>query len=122
MTERRLAVDRRQSDRRGSRRLSLAHRVRFLRAAAPAVVLQGHLQDVSTSGVRLLLEQAVPQGEKLLIEVRDDDRTLCNVTVEVIWIEPADAGHTCVGCESLTGLTARQMKQLRSAALGHQSL
>ena len=68
-----------------------------------------------------MLEQLVPQGEKLLIEVREAERTLCNVTVEVVWIESDSSMRHCIGCESLTGLSVRQMSQLKSAAVGHQS-
>ncbi len=122
MSERRIPDDRRRSDRRLAKRVPLAREVRFLSNASPTTVLRGHLQDVSTSGVRLMLEQLVPQGEKLLIEVRDAERTLCNVTVEVVWIESVSTKRHCIGCESLTELSARQMTQLKSAAVGHQSL
>ena len=121
MSERRFPDDRRCSDRRQAKRVPLAREVRFLSNASPTTVLRGHLEDVSTSGVRLILEQLVPQGEKLLIEVRDAERTLCNVTVEVVWIESASTRRHCIGCESLTELSARQMSQLKSAVVGHQS-
>ncbi len=121
MSDRRIPDDRRLSDRRQAQRVPLAREVRFLSAASPTTVLRGHLQDVSTSGVRLMLEQLVPQGEKLLIEVRDAARTLCNVTVEVVWIESDSPKRHRIGCESLAELSPRQMKQLKSAAVGRQS-
>ena len=121
MSERRIPDDRRRTDRRQSKRLPLAREVRFLSTASPTTVLRGHLQDVSTSGVRLMLEQLVPQGEKLLIEVRDAARTLCNVTVEVVWIESVSPRRHSIGCESLAELSPRQMSQLKSASVGHQS-
>ena len=121
MSERRIPDDRRLADRRQAKRVPLAREVRFLSTSSPTTVLQGHLEDVSTSGVRLMLEQILPQGEKLLIEVRDVAKTLCNVTVEVVWIESVSPKRHCIGCESLTELSARQMSQLKSAAVGHQS-
>ena len=63
-----------------------------------------------------MLEQSVPTGEKLLIEVRDSVRTVCNVTVEVVWSEADASGQHCIGCESLTELSDRQMSQLKAAA------
>ena len=121
MSDRRIPDDRRRADRRQAKRVPLAREIRFLSTASPTTVLCGHLQDVSTSGVRLMLEQLVPQGEKLLIEVRDAERTLCNVTVEVVWIESISSKRHSIGCESLTELSTRQMSQLKSAAVGHQS-
>jgi len=121
MTDRRIPADRRSADRRQAKRLPLTREVRFLSTASPTTVLRGQLEDVSTSGVRLMLEQHVPQGEKLLIEVRDATKTLCNVTVEVVWIESVAPQRHCIGCESLIELSARQMTQLKSAAVGHQS-
>lgn len=122
MSERRIPNDRRRTDRRQAKRVPLAREVRFLSNASPTIVLRGHLEDVSTSGVRLMLEQLVPQGEKLLIEVRESERTLCNVTVEVVWIDSVSPKRHCIGCESLTELSARQMSQLKSATVGRQSL
>lgn len=118
MSDRRHPEERRNADRRQAKRLSLYREVRFLSAASPTTVYKGHLEDVSTSGVRLMLERLVPQGEKLLIEVRDDERTLCNVTVQVVWIESSSAREHCIGCELLAKLTPRQMEQLKSAAVG----
>ncbi len=121
MSERRNVGDRRVSDRRQSTRLPMSREVRFLSAASPTDVLQGHLQDVSSTGVRLVLEKPVSTGEKLLIEVREADRTLCNVTVQVVWIESSDTDHHRIGCESLAELTPRQMSQLKSTAVCEQS-
>ena len=114
MPDRRSIENRRSRDRRQSARETLLREVRFLSAASPATVWPGRLEDVSLSGLRLLLEQSVPTGEKLLIEVRDTNRTVCNVTVEVVWSEADASGLHCIGCESLTELSARQMSQLKA--------
>lgn len=116
MPERRQLNNRRRSDRRQSARETLFREIRFLSAASPTTVWPGRLEDVSTTGLRLMLEQSVPTGEKLLIEVRDSARTVCNVTVEVVWSEADASGQYGIGCESLTELSARQMSQLKAAA------
>ena len=116
MPERRQLDNRRRMDRRQSARETMFHEVRFLSAASPTTVWPGRLEDVSTTGLRLILEQRVPTGEKLLIEVRNSARTVCNVTVEVVWSEADASGQHSIGCESLTELSARQMTQLKAAA------
>ena len=117
MPERRQLDNRRRSDRRLSARETLVREVRFLSAASPTTVWPGRLEDVSTTGLRLMLEQSVPTGEKLLIEVRNSARTVCNITVEVVWTEADASGQHCIGCESLTELSDRQMSQLKAAAV-----
>ena len=116
MPERRQPANRRRSDRRQSTRETLFREVRFLSAASPTTVWTGRLEDVSTAGMRLMLEQPVSTGEKLLIEVRDAARTVCNVTVQVVWADADLSGHHNIGCESLTELSSRQMSQLKAAA------
>ena len=116
MPERRQLDNRRRRDRRQSSRETLFREVRFLSAASPTTVWSGRLEDVSTTGLRLMLEQSVPTGEKLLIEVRAAARTVCNVTVQVVWAEADVSGQHNIGCESLTELSDRQMSQLKAAA------
>ena len=122
MPERRNTDDRRGSDRRRSQRSPIDCQIRLLSAAAPSNILQGSLLNASVSGVRLLLSQPIAVGEKLLVEARRGARVLCNVTVQVIWIEPESAGRVIIGCESLTELSPRQLSQLKSATVETASI
>ena len=116
MAERRNTGDRRVTDRRRSQRSPIDCQIRLLSAATPNQILQGCLQDASTSGVRLVLSGSISVGEKLLVEARRGSRVLCNVTVQVIWTEVESARRHIVGCESLTELSPRQLSQLKSVA------
>lgn len=108
--------DRRVSDRRRSQRSPIDCQIRLLSAAAPSEVIQGSLLDASSSGLKLIVSQAIEVGEKLLIEARRESRVVCTVTVEVIWVESEVLGRSTLGCESVAELSPRQLGQLKSAA------
>jgi hypothetical protein len=116
MGDRRTAGDRRVSDRRQAQRSPVDCQIRLLSAKTPSQVLQGSLLDVSATGMRLVLSQPISIGEKLLIEARRSSRVVCNVTVQVIWVEAGAVGQINVGCESIADLSPRQLSQLKSAA------
>lgn len=116
MGDRRTAGDRRISDRRQSQRSPVDCQIRLLSSKSPSQVLQGSLSDASVSGLRLVLSQPISIGEKLLIEARRSSRVVCNVTVQVIWVEAGAVGQINVGCESISDLSPRQLSQLKSAA------
>lgn len=116
MGDRRTAGDRRISDRRQAQRSSVDCQIRLLSSKSPSQVLQGSLLDASVSGLRLVLSQPISIGEKLLIEARRSSRVVCNVTVQVIWVEAGAVGQFTVGCESIADLSPRQLSQLKSAA------
>lgn len=115
MTDRRNTGDRRVADRRRSERSAVNCQIRLLSASAPSLIVPGGLLDASESGVRLLMMHPVSIGEKLLVEARRGARVVCNVTVQVIWVDPASNGPHVLGCESLSPLSKRQLEQLKSA-------
>ncbi|MFO1044068.1 MAG: PilZ domain-containing protein [Planctomycetaceae bacterium] len=115
MAERRGTSDRRTSDRRRSLRTPIDCQIRLLSAATPSCILSGNLLDASNSGIRLILAHSIDVGEKLLIEARRGSRVVCNITVQVVWVESDSSDEFRVGCESLTELSPRQLNQLKSA-------
>ena len=116
MAERRGIADRRTSDRRRSLRSPIDCQIRLLSAATPSRILSGSLLDASSSGLRLILAHSIEVGEKLLIEARRGARVVCNITVQVVWIESESPNEFRVGCELLTDLSPRQLSQLKSVA------
>jgi hypothetical protein len=116
MAERRGTVDRRTSDRRRSLRSPIDCQIRLLSAATPSRILSGNLLDASSSGLRLILTHSIEVGEKLLIEARRGSRVVCNITVQVVWVESEITNEFRVGCELLTDLSPRQLSQLKSVA------
>ena len=117
---RRYSADRRSTDRRSADRVAVEAGIRFLRAEHSAgQVLKGELSDVSATGVRILLEALLAVGEKVLIEVREDDERCFNMTAETVWVETLSDGRHQVGCELRVDLNARQLRTLKKLAAVH---
>lgn len=75
-------------------------------------MLEGALLDVSTTGVRLLLERPLEPAERILIELRDDDQGCLNLPAQVVWRESSGERHH-VGCELRLEMTRKQQALLR---------
>lgn len=114
--------DRRNIDRRRTQRHYLDADIRFLRAGgAPHEILEGELLDVSRTGLRLALRNALVPDDRLLIEVRDQARACFNLTAVVVWVEPHAPGGVLVGCELCVDLSPKQHARLKQLAFGTRS-
>ncbi len=123
MTDRRNSVprrqcpDRRKGDRRQTRRESVPAPIRFLREQdGKTHVLSGQLVDASPTGVRILLDSALEQEERILIEVRGGQGECFNLAADVVWVEHQPDRRCLVGCELRVDLTKRQFARLKSLA------
>ena len=106
---RRQQQDRRTSDRRESRRCSQSLSVRFLCASGDVdELLHGVLQNVSPLGMQLQLNRHIQPGERMLVEVLENGRTVFNLNAEAIWSESIADGAVLIGCELRPALTDRQ--------------
>jgi hypothetical protein len=98
-------MDRRAADRRRSCRHRAEAAIRFLRAGGEIPeVLPGELLDVSATGVRLLLDGPLAEGDRLMIEIRDEDRRCVNLAADVVWVE-STGGCFRIGCQLPVSLT-----------------
>jgi len=114
---RRRCPDRRKADRRQDPREPFEAPIRFLRANEGAVeVLSGELMDVSASGIRILLDSALEQGARLLVEVRPTKGECFNLSAQVVWVEHQPDRRCLIGCELQVELTKRQFARLRALA------
>ncbi|MEO1994228.1 MAG: PilZ domain-containing protein [Planctomycetaceae bacterium] len=101
--------DRRSGDRRESQRSSQLLSVRFLCASGNVgELIHGSLQNVSPLGLQLQLDRHIQPGEKMLVEVLEDGRTVFNLNAKAIWSESAAGGSVRIGCELRPELTDRQ--------------
>lgn len=121
MSERRQPPDRRaQSDRRDYLRVQTSGQVRFLRAGENAdEVLAAELVDVSHTGVRIQSDDPLIPGERIVVEVRDEEKHCFNLSAQVVWVESEPFDKHCVGCELRVELSRRQfslLQQLLSVA------
>ena len=106
---RRQQQDRRTGDRRESRRCLQSLSVRFMCASRDVdELVHGVLQNVSPLGMQLQLDRHVQPGERMLLEVLEDGRTIFNLNAEAIWSEPTSGGGFRIGCELRPALTDRQ--------------
>jgi len=87
--------------------------VRFLRSSSPDRVLHGQIHDVSTAGLRLVLEEPVTAGESLLVEILGEQTILFSLSTQVAWCTPEDSRHR-VGCVLVKPLAPRHMARLRT--------
>ena len=109
MQPRRKPQDRRIGDRRESERSCQSLSVRFLCASGNIdELLHGSLQDVSPIGMQLHLDRHIQPGEKMLVEVLEDGRTVFNLNATAVWSEPSDGDGVRIGCELRPELTDRQ--------------
>lgn len=99
-------------ERREARRVTVSRDVRFVRSGLHAgEVVAAELQDVSTTGLRIISESPLVVGETLQIDVDGGDYR-CHVTGDVVWIERTLDGAYNIGCELRTELSRRQMDLL----------
>jgi hypothetical protein len=114
---RRKPAERRAADRRETPRHALAGSVRFLRVGGAADrVLAGELLDVSTTGIRLRLQEELQPADAILVEVRDAENRCFNLSAEVVWIERETGDTQEVGCELRLDLTPKQYSLLKELA------
>ncbi|NOX54621.1 MAG: PilZ domain-containing protein [Planctomycetes bacterium] len=114
---RRQCPDRRKADRRQDPREPFEAPIRFLRSVNGGMeVLSGELMDVSASGIRILLDKALEQGERILVEVRLSSGECFNLSAQVVWVEHQPDRRCLVGCELQVDLTKRQFARLRALA------
>lgn len=116
MTDRRQPPpDRRsQTDRRDYLRVQTAGRVRFLRAGDnPDDVLAAELVDVSHTGVRIQSDEPLIPGERIVVEIRDDESHCFNLSAQVVWVESEPFDRHCIGCELRVELSRRQFSVLQ---------
>jgi len=115
MNERRQPPDRRaQSDRRDYLRVQTSGRVRFLRAGVNAdEVLAAELVDVSHTGVRIESDEPLVPGERIVVEIRDDEKHCFNLSAQVVWVDSEPLDRHCVGCELRVELSRRQFSLLQ---------
>lgn len=107
-----MASQSRGSERREARRVRVSRDVRFVRSGLYAGdEVAAELQDVSTTGLRMISESPLVVGEVLEVHVEgDDDRY--QLTGDVVWIERTLDGSWNIGCELRTELTRRQIDLL----------
>jgi len=106
---RRQQQDRRTGDRRESRRCAQSLSVRFMCASRDVdALVHGVLQNVSPLGMQLQLDRNIQPGERMLVEVLEDERTIFNLNAEAIWSESTSGGGFRIGCELRPALTDRQ--------------
>ncbi|MEM9366657.1 MAG: PilZ domain-containing protein [Planctomycetota bacterium] len=79
--------------RRQDERINVGGRIRVRRAHGKANIHQATLEDCSTAGVRLKVDQAVEENESLLITLDDGS----GGTVRVIWAQADQSVFQC-GC------------------------
>lgn len=79
--------------RRQDERINVGGRISVRRAHGKANISEATLEDCSTAGVRLKLDQEVEENESLLISLDDSS----GGTVRVIWAQPDSPGFQC-GC------------------------
>jgi hypothetical protein len=73
------------------------------------------LLDVSDSGVRLLLTEALPIGKEFEVRLESAGGRLVKALARVVWsVETAD-GKFCVGAELAKGMTGVELEALARA-------
>ena len=115
MAERHIPDDRRQMiDRRDTPRQPLHTQLRLLRSGAAAgEVLYGELSDVSSSGLRFVLDEPLELSENLVIEIRDPDDNCVNLIAKVVWVQTQPDAQHRIGCELPVELSPRLQVHLR---------
>jgi len=111
MIDRRISRNRRSgNERREYQRIQISTQVNFLRSgSAPGrESLSGTLYDVSSNGIRIVIDTQLSVGESLLLEVHNDGKHLFNSTSKVIWQDPEHSGKYSTGCELFVLLTKNQ--------------
>lgn len=115
-SSRRKPQDRRMADRRGSGRFPAEMTIRSLRSANRMQCVPGTLLEASMSGVRLWLSEHIPEGERLLIEIRPEGESTLNLTVVVVWNDILDDSTSIAGCELCVEMPLRQYNLLKTLA------
>ncbi|MEX1096611.1 MAG: PilZ domain-containing protein [Planctomycetales bacterium] len=101
--------ERRDTDRRLEPRLPSAAQIRFLRAGTESdEALPGELAEVSSCGLRLVLDEPLSPGERMLVEVRDRDGGCFNLSAAVVWTDARAGGRWLVGCALSVELSDRR--------------
>jgi len=115
MSERRQPPDRRaQSDRRDYLRVQTSGQVRFLRAGNNAdEVLAAELVDVSHTCVRIQSDEPLVPGERIVVEIRDEETHCFNLSAQVMWVDSEPLDRHCVGCELRVELSRKQFSLLQ---------
>lgn len=116
MTDRRQPPPERrtQSDRRDYLRVQTSGRIRFLRGGDNAdEVLAAELVDVSHTGVRIQSDESLVPGERIVVEIRDEETHCFNLSAQVVWVESEPFDRHCVGCELRVELSRRQFSLLQ---------
>lgn len=72
------------------------------------------LQDVSATGIGLLLARRCEPGTELLVEVAGPDRTFCTLPVRVVRVRKDNYGHWMHGCVFLVPLDDSELGALLS--------
>ena len=91
--------------------------IRFLRdGSSPIDVLTGELLDASLTGARLLLNQELGSGDRILVEVRTENGACFNLTAQIVWTEPVENDRFRVGCELCVELSRKQLTALQEFA------
>lgn len=124
MTDRRRSTSRRSgNERRQFQRRKATTEVSLLRSGSSSnrEPLSGLLYDISSDGIRILLEIPLSIGESLLVQVHNAGEHLFNTTAKVIWQEQEPTGKYTTGCELCVQLTQKQEKNLK-AFLEHTAL
>mgnify|MGYP003630052433 CR=1 FL=1 len=115
MTDRRRSTSRRSGDeRRDYQRIKATTEVSLLQSGSDSSrePLNGMLSDVSSNGIRILVDIPLVIGESLLVEVHNAGKHLFNSTAKVIWQEQEPSGKYTTGCELRVLLTQKQEKTL----------
>jgi hypothetical protein len=101
-------------DRRGSRRfpVRLEGCCRIEGAKDPRV-WPVRVQDISVSGVALLLDRPVEPGTVLTVELcHSDERPPHRVTVRVLHLQPRSRTEWRIGCQFMPDLSDRELQAL----------
>ena len=72
--------------------------------------------DVSLSGIRVLLETPLEQGDRILAEVRGENGDCFNLAAEAVWIEYQPDRKCLVGCMLSVELTDKQFGRMQRLA------
>lgn len=117
MTDRRSSTGRRSgNERRQFQRLKATTEVSLLRSGSSSSrePLNGILHDISSEGIRILLEIPLSIGESLLVQVHNAGEHLFNTTAKVVWQGQEPTGKYTTGCELCVQLTQKQEKTLKA--------
>ncbi len=70
------------------------------------------VEDISASGVRLLLNRRFEVGTSLILQVGDPAGHSCTMLARVVWVAGPRPGHWLLGCSLSQGLSNEELRGL----------